>query len=347
MATALAETIAAQPEALGRILELDLTEPLERLDGAERIWLVGTGTSQHASELGTLMLRDAGRQAQWQSSAAFVRSAPMLGPGDAVVVISHTTETAFARTARRRASEAGARLVSITGVGRDWPEAIATVPAERSETYTASYTAALFVLARLSVELGADGFSAGEVAAIPGRVRSSIRRAEHAELAVPERVLVIAGAGPAAVTAREGALKLREAARVLSEGYEAEYLLHGGAVPLTADDGLLLLAPGHDPDGLLPRLGAAAEQAGLAVSELDEPASGCPLLDQIPLTAQLQVLAARAAETRGQNPDVVIVGRRHAAEGKRPAGLARTALQRLGQLGDRETPGLSGLDLRR
>jgi glucosamine--fructose-6-phosphate aminotransferase (isomerizing) len=181
------------------------------------------------------------------------------------------------------------------------------VPAETSETYTASYTAALVVLARLSVELGARSFSAGEVAAIPGRVRSAIRRSEQADLVLPERVLVIAGAGPAAVTAREGALKLREAARVLSEGYEAEYLLHGVAVPLTAADGLILLTPGHDPDGLLPRLGAAGAAAGLGVSELDEPASGCPLLDQIPLTVQLQMLAARAADIRGQNPDTVIV----------------------------------------
>jgi glucosamine--fructose-6-phosphate aminotransferase (isomerizing) len=308
MTTALAETIAAQPEALEQVLKLELTEPLHRLDGAGRIWLVGTGTSQHAAELGALMLRDAGRQAYWQSSATFVRCGPALGAGDAVIVISHTTETPFARAARRQVTAAGAGLVSITGAGRGWPEAIATVPPERSETYTSSYTAALVVLARLGVELGADGFSAGEVAALPGRVRSAIQRGEAAELILPERVLVVAGAGPAAVTAREGALKLREAARVLTEGYEAEYLLHGGAVPLTAADGLLLLAPGHDPDGLLPRMGAAAAQAGLTVSALDEPASGCPLLDQIPLTAQLQVLAARAADARGQDPDTVIVG---------------------------------------
>jgi glucosamine--fructose-6-phosphate aminotransferase (isomerizing) len=290
------------------MLELDLGAALERLDGAERVWLVGTGTSQHAAELGALMFGDAGRQAHWQSSAMFVRSGPPLGAGDAVIVISHTTETAFARTARQRVTAAGARLVSITGAGLTWPEAIPTVPPERSETYTASYTAALVVLARLGVELGADSFSAGEIAALPGRVRSAIRRGEQAALIMPERVLVIAGAGPAAVTAREGALKLREAARVLSEGYEAEYLLHGGAVPLTAADGLLLLTPGHDPDGLLPRVGAAAAEAGLTVAAVDEPASGCPLLDQIPLAAQLQVLAARAAQARSEDPDRVIVG---------------------------------------
>jgi glutamine---fructose-6-phosphate transaminase (isomerizing) len=307
MATALAQTIAAQPETLERILDVDIAEPAQVLAAADRIWLVGTGTSQHAAELGALMLREAGRVTHWLSSAAFVRGGPVIGSRDGVVVISHTTETSFARAARARAIAAGARLITVTGAGRDWPEAIATVPAETSETYTASYTAVLVVLARLAVGLGTDSFSAGEVAAVPGRVRAAIRRAEQAEFVLPERVLIIAGTGPAAITAREGALKLREAARVVAEGYEGEYLLHGGAVPLTAADGLLLLTPGQDPDGLLPRLGAAAATAGLKVSELQEHASGCPLLDQIPLTAQLQVLASRAADTRRQNPDTVIV----------------------------------------
>jgi glucosamine--fructose-6-phosphate aminotransferase (isomerizing) len=303
MPTALAETIAGQPAALERMLELDLTDPLERLAGAARVWLVGTGTSQHAAELGALMFRDAGRQAQWVSSATFVRGGPVLGAGDGVIVISHTTETAFARAARRRAGEAGARLLSITGAGRDWPEAIATVAPEASETYTASYTAALLVLGRLARELGATGVSAAELSGVPDRVRGAIERAGSAPLLpVPTRALIIAGCGPAAVTAREGALKLREAARVLSEGYEAEYLLHGGAVPLTAADGLLLLSPASDPDGLAPRLGAAAAAAGLAVHELSEPSGENAVLDQIPLTAALQVLAARTAAGRGQDP---------------------------------------------
>lgn len=309
MSTALAETIAGQPAALERMLKLDLTDPMGRLAGAERLWLVGTGTSQHAAELGALMFRDAGRPAQWLSSAAFARGGPGLSPGDGVIVISHTTETAFARAARQRAVEAGARLVSVTGTGRDWPEAIATIAPETSETYTASYTAALLVLGRLALELGASGLSAAELRGLPDRVAAAIARAGAAPLVpVPSRALVIAGCGPAAVTAREGALKLREGARVLSEGYEGEYLLHGGAVPLTADDGLLLLSPASDPDGLLPGLGAAAAASGLVVSELSEPSGENAILDQIPLTAALQVLAARTAAARGQDPDTVIVG---------------------------------------
>ena len=119
---------------------------------------------------------------------------------------------------------------------------------------------------------------------------------------------MIAGAGPGAVTAREGALKLREAARLPCEGYDAEYLLHGSAVPLDRRDALLLLAPGRDEAGLLPGLARAARAEGIAVAELDEGSLEDPLMDQIRLTVRLQLLALRRAEARGQDPDTVITG---------------------------------------
>jgi glucosamine--fructose-6-phosphate aminotransferase (isomerizing) len=147
----------------------------------------------------------------------------------------------------------------------------------------------------------------------------------HDEVPDPERLLVLAAAaGPYAVTAREGALKLREAARRPAEGYDAEYLLHGSAVPLDGRDGLLLLGP--DEDGLLRELGKAAEAEGIAVAWLGgeeaaagrahaapaaRPAAGPPpdeLMSQIPLTVRLQLLALRRAERGGHDPDTVIDG---------------------------------------
>lgn len=86
---------------------------------------------------------------------------------DAVVVISHTTETAFAQRARQRVLESPARLVTITGQGKAWPEAVQTVSTERSETYTVSYLAALVVLARLSVACGNRALAPGSSQSCP------------------------------------------------------------------------------------------------------------------------------------------------------------------------------------
>src|SRR5207247_256634 len=93
------------------------------------------------------------------SPAAFARLRPSPDPSDAIVLITHTGETAFARAVRQRALQDGCPLVSITGVGVGWDEALEVAPREVSETYTARYTAALLALARLSGALGAGEFN--------------------------------------------------------------------------------------------------------------------------------------------------------------------------------------------
>jgi glucosamine--fructose-6-phosphate aminotransferase (isomerizing) len=109
------------------------------------------------------------------------------------------------------------------------------------------------------------------------------------------------------VTAREGALKIREGSRFLAEGFDAEYLLHGSAVPLDRRDRLVALGP-PDPVGLVEAVAVAAETEGLGVTRLRETADLPPLLAQIPLTVRLQLLALRIALERRQDPDTVIVG---------------------------------------
>lgn len=305
--TALEDTIRAQPELLERMLRADLGDIPERLGRARRIWLVGTGTSEHAADLGAWLLRAAGREARPVSSVTFVRWAELPAPEDVVVVISHTGESAHPLAARERALESGAELIPITGQGAGWPGALETVPRERSQTYTASYTAVLVLLARIAMALGLDGLQPG-LEELPERTRAALGDPAIERLEPPSRLLAIAGPGPFAITAREGALKLREASRLLAEGYETEYLLHGTAVPLGGDDLLLLLQPDADEDGLTAGLGDAARAAGVATAAFEEPSGLHPLLAQIPLTARLQLLASRLADERGHDPDKVITG---------------------------------------
>jgi glucosamine--fructose-6-phosphate aminotransferase (isomerizing) len=305
--TALAETIAAQGDLLDDALALNIDDAADRIGGAKRVWFVGTGTSQHAAELAVWMFGEGDRVARWSSSAGFCFDPPALGADDAVVIISHTTETAFARRARALGFEAGARVVSITARGRGWPEAVEAAPLERAETYTASYLAALLVLARLSVAVGEPRFDERELSELPGRVRAAAQ-ADVVLDAAPERLIVLAGVGPGAVTAREGALKLREASQLPAEGYEAEYLLHGTAVPLGAGDAVLAIQPADDRFGFLERLAAAALREGLKVVTVDEPEGLHPVLAQLPLTVRLQKLASDLADARGVDPDKVIRG---------------------------------------
>jgi len=308
--TALLRMIGQQGDALDRMAGLDVTRPAGILAAAGRIVLVGTGTSLHAAELGAMMLDAAGRDARWYPAATWARWSTGPRPGDALLVLSHTGETAYAARARADALAARVPVVSVTGAGRGWPEAIETVAPDESHTYTVSYTATLAVLARLAHELGAADGSPGQLAQAAAAVRRACADPGTEDVAVPARSLAIAGCGPWGITAREGALKIREGARMLAEGFDTDRLLHGGAVPLTAADGLVLLEPAADPDGLTAALGSAAEAEGVPVSVLAA-ADGDrlpPLLAQIPMTVRLQLLAERLARLRRQNPDVAIVG---------------------------------------
>jgi glucosamine--fructose-6-phosphate aminotransferase (isomerizing) len=310
--THLEQQIQSQPDELMRVLtsaqvQEQVHVAAEGLHRARRIWLVGTGTSQHAAALGAGMIQEAGRSAHAVSSMQFVRWAPLVGPQDAVIVITHTAETAYAVAARGLAFNAGLDVITITRTGTGFPGAIETVDKETSETYTVSYTATLIVLAMLAGEIGAESMTHEQLALVPGFVRNAIEASGLEELRTPPRLLALVGSGPASVTAREGALKVREAARMLAEGYDAEYFQHGSAVPLTADDHVLTLTT-PDTDGFVEGVAAAAAAAGIPVTRLAEPSPLPSLLAQIPLTVRLQTLALRIAAERGQDPDTVITG---------------------------------------
>jgi glutamine---fructose-6-phosphate transaminase (isomerizing) len=310
--TNLERQIRSQPEVLdGLIRSAKLREQArvaaEGLHRARRIWLVGTGTSFHAAELGASLIQLAGRQAQAIPSMQFVDFAPIVGPQDAIIVITHTAETAFALSTRAQAFSAALDVIMITKRDSGFPDAIETVDKETAETYTVSYTAALIALAVLARELGADELSDDVLQRVPTAVAAAIAEPGVDAIAQPERLLVLAGAGPSAVTAREGALKAREGARLLAEGYDAEYLLHGSAVPLGRTDRVVALSP-PDPSGLVDAVARAASAEGIPVDRLMEPSDLPPLLAQIPLTVRLQLLALGFAKARGQDPDTVIVG---------------------------------------
>ncbi|HEX9716568.1 MAG TPA: SIS domain-containing protein [Actinomycetota bacterium] len=308
--TALDRQIRSQPQELERLAAQPLShESVERLAQCHRIWLVGTGTSFHAAELGVGMFHEAGRAAQAIPSMQFMNWAPPVDHRDGVILISHNAgqETAFAAAAYAQAKDAGVRVLAITREGGGLSEAVETVPKETSQTYTVSYTAALVVLAKMANALGAESLNPEAVARVPGAMRDAIDHAAIERIAIPRRLLVLFGEGPASVTAREGALKLREAARLPAEGYDVEYLLHGSAVPLTGDDHLVALSP-PDTNGLVDAVSRAAGSEGLHVTALAETADLPPILAQIPLTVRLQLLALRFAVERGQDPDRVITG---------------------------------------
>ena len=131
--TNLEHQIRSQPDELFHLLTSETTRgqvhaAAEGLLRSRRIWLVGTGTSHHAAILGAGMLQDAGRSAVAVSSMRFVVWAPIVGPDDTIIVITHTGETAYALAARALATTAGLNVITITKRGTPFPHSRRDVP---------------------------------------------------------------------------------------------------------------------------------------------------------------------------------------------------------------------------
>src|SRR5581483_10135138 len=313
------QTIHRQPADWRELLARD-PAPLEavarQLGAARRVLLAGIGTSFHAAQLGAFLLRAAGRPA-WAVQSADLASYPFgLGPGDALVVISHRGTKGYSVQALARGREAGAWCLALTGQGAPMQgdATLQTVAPERSSTFTASYTAALLLLAQLAARLGAP-LALEALPALAEEVlagQAQVRAWAHAAARAPR--LVFSGGGLNGWTALEGALKVKEAAYLTAEGMALETLLHGPIVGLNRGDRLILIrVPGPfaqraaEIAGVAREIGlellwvgtppADAREEALRLPELPEPLS--PLLATLPL----QLLACFLAEARGTNPD--------------------------------------------
>ena len=118
----------------------------------------------------------------------------------------------------------------------------------------------------------------------------------------PARLLELIGAGPNAWTAQEGALKIREAAYVATEGLSAEQFLHGPSVALDGQDTLVVLDGGGPAAARTEAIAGAMEVIGTRVVRIAERDLG-ETLSIFPLTVWVQRIALELAEARGVSPD--------------------------------------------
>jgi glutamine---fructose-6-phosphate transaminase (isomerizing) len=298
MSSEMRATMARQPTDLRRLLaDRDGAARAAELLTGRRVLLAGTGTSWHAANHGAWMLRSAGLEA-WaiqplDAAVGGVRPQSQ----DALVLLSHTGVKRYSAELRDAARAAGVPTLAIGGIdqpGVDLP----TVERERSSAYTASHLGALLRLAQLATALGAD---LGPLDAVPDAVADELARRSRG-IAPPSRLLEYCGAGPNAWTAEEGALKVRETARVASEGLMVEQLLHGPAVALDARDALVCLDGGGPGAERLAEVARAVEAGGASVHRIVALELGEPL-SIFPLTVAVQRIALEAAEALGTDPD--------------------------------------------
>jgi len=294
--TEMERAMRAQPAELARLLaDADRVAEEAAGLGGRRLFLVGTGTSFHAAQQGAHLLRLAGADATAVSAADSALWGPAPAADDALVLLSHRGTKRYTSAVLARARAAGTATLSIGGVGSG--AEIETVEQERSSTFTVSHLAALVRLAQLARALGAEL----DLAPIPDAVAAMLAGPGPA-VETPGRGLEFVGAGPNQWTAAEGALKVREAARLFTSSYAAEQLLHGPAFALGERDALVCLDGGGPGAERLAELAAAIEAGGTRVHRFAATELGAPL-SIFPLTVVVQRIALELALARRTDPD--------------------------------------------
>jgi glucosamine--fructose-6-phosphate aminotransferase (isomerizing) len=298
MSSEMQAAMARQPDDLRTLLaDPDPVEAVAQRLRGRRVFIVGTGTSWHAANHGTYFLRRAGIESWAWQSMDFELDPPALRNGDAVIVLSHTGTTRYARAALDRLRAQGVEAVLVSGQGVADADLL-TVEQERSAAYTASHLATLFRLAQVAELLGAELGALDDIPHVVARVLAQ----PIGPVAPPQRLLEFVGLGTNQWTAAEGALKVREAAYVAAEGLSVEQFLHGPAVAVRRGDTLVCLDGGGPGGERLDLVAGAARDCGVTVhravhAELGEP------LSVFALTAEVQQIALGCAVALGTNPD--------------------------------------------
>lgn len=325
------DAIYAQPGVL-RLVNRPHGEALAdagaRLRACGRVVVTGVGSSWHAARVGELLLARVGRlgarvRALHASELAGYWVDAVADAGLVAVTHRGTRATVEALACARSAGGPG---VAVTGKGGALAGAdvtLHTVDTEASAAHTVGYTAALAVLVALAAVVGGDEDVGRELDQIPDYLALLLGQESWEELAARfgrRRCYWVVGGGPNAATAREGALKLAEAAHVTALGHHCEEFLHGPWVAMTAEDLLVVVASAGPSRERCVTAARAAREVGtpvLAIAREDDTelaglateTVALPRVDELlsPILAvvPLQLLAYHLAVQAGTNPDTM------------------------------------------
>ncbi|MBI5631335.1 MAG: SIS domain-containing protein [Elusimicrobia bacterium] len=220
------KNIFLQPSLIRPIL--DASRPLWMDDlKSQRIFFVGIGTSFHAAQIAKwLWRRHVSPNAEAVHSFDFTRMDQPVGPGDAVVLLSHRGSKSFSVEAAVKAHRAGAVTVAVTGRGGAWNENIThrveTCEMEDSGVFTKSFTTSMAWIARWINDPGLlEGFRLALAHLESGPEFPRFK---------PETDVVLIGDLAREWVAREISLKLQEAAYIRARPFGLEEFLHGPRV---------------------------------------------------------------------------------------------------------------------
>ena len=308
------------------------------LVNAGRFVIVACGTSWHAGLIGKQLIEQWAKiPVEVEYASEFRYRNPVILPGDVVIAISQSGETADTLAAFELAKKSGALCFGIVNaVGSSIARASDTgiyiqVGPEIGVASTKAFTGQVTVLTLFALALGHElgtipqqeyEDTIEELGRIPGKIKTVLEKDSKIKdiartLAYAENALYM-GRGYNYPVALEGALKLKEISYIHAEGYPAAEMKHGPIALIDEDMPVVFVATHHqlykkilsnieEVKARNGRIIAIVTEGDEAVSDIAEAtievpptlAPLAPLLSVIPL----QLTAYHVAVEKGLNVD--------------------------------------------
>ena len=247
----------------GEVVMSGLTDIHDKLMDAERLILVGCGTSWHAGLVAEYMIEDLARiNVEVEYASEFRYRNPILGPKDVIVAISQSGETADTLAAMKMAKAAGATLFGVcnvvgSSIARETDAGAYThAGPEIGVASTKAFTAQVTVLSLMAMYLArAKGHlsqkDAARLAKAMDAIPSQIEKMLQQDPKVQKVAKTMADASNALFLGRgyqfpialEGALKLKEISYIHAEGYPSAEMKHGPIALIDENMPVVMLAP--------------------------------------------------------------------------------------------------------
>jgi glutamine---fructose-6-phosphate transaminase (isomerizing) len=231
----------------GQIVMRGVDNHIEALSKAERILMVACGTSWHAGLVAEYIFEELCRiPVEVEYASEFRYRNPVIHPGDIIMAISQSGETADTLVAIEKAKEQGAMIFGILNVvgssiarashAGAYTHAGPEIGVASTKAFTAQLTVLTMVALRIAYAKGTISQERylhllNELEQVPAKVETALKTEEQIrEIAAryaDARNMLYLGRGYNFPVALEGALKLKEISYIHAEGYPAAEMKHG------------------------------------------------------------------------------------------------------------------------
>ncbi len=303
-----------------------------------KLTIIACGTSYHAGLVGKFLIEQIARvPVEVDLASEYRYRDPIIGPGDLLLAISQSGETADTLAAVKDARAKGARVMCIANVvdssiARACHHSLYThAGPEIGVASTKAFTTQLAALVLLAIHLGRrSGALSPEAAstlirefmAIPHKMADVIGHSPQIQVIARRygsaRDFLFLGRGPNYPIALEGALKLKEISYIHAEGYAAGEMKHGPIALIDENMPVVVVCPkGPGYEKVMSNLVEVKAREGKIIAVAthgdndigsiadevivipDAPSHLQPLLTVLPL----QLLAYHVADFKGTDVD--------------------------------------------